>query len=389
MIRRVIHVAFQGVAVRPGRSALTMVSLFVGVLAVVIIQAGFGAVKDAYSAQAILGSGRPTTLVTTVEASGMAYERSASACRTLARILQPVGGGAAVVARTETTAEGQRLETLLCAGDLRAVFPYPVRSGIWLSADTVAPAEVVLNQAAADALDVVPGSGVLVSMQEGSELRTLSAHVSGIVYDSQPTPRSFMKIDPASEWGLATIGKDGASLYVFAPGMGEAALRNVLAVEYARSFDAGSAEIQRSDKNDDTGQFFSTVTLVFSAVAALSLLVGALGILNIGLATLKERSDELSLRRSFGATRGEVMVTIVAEGQIVALSAAALALAGGYLAFPAVLDWMSQGLLISRTGSPFSAGVVGVVASCLAALVGSLAPAVRAGRVPIASIMRT
>ena len=366
-----------------------MVSLFVGVLAVVIIQAGFGAVKDAYSAQAILGSGRPTTLVATVGAGGMAYERSTSACRTLARILQPVGGGAAVVARTETTAEGQRLETLLCAGDLRAVFPYPVRSGSWLSADTVAPAEVVLNQAAADALDVVPGSGVLVSMQEGSELRTLSAHVSGIVYDSQPTPRSFMKIDPVSEWGLATIGKDGASLYVFAPGMGEAALRNVLAVEYARSFDAGSAEIQRSDKNDDTGQFFSTVTLVFSAVAALSLLVGALGILNIGLATLKERSDELSLRRSFGATRGEVMVTIVAEGQIVALSAAALALAGGYLAFPAVLDWMSQGLLISRTGSPFSAGAVGVVASCVAALVGSLAPAVRAGRVPIASIMRT
>lgn len=389
MIRRIVHVAFQGVAVRPGRSALTMVSLLVGVLAVVIIQAGFGAVKDAYSAQAILGSGRPTTLVVTVGPGGQAYERAASSCGTLGRILQPVGGGAAVVVQTETMAEGQRLDTLLCDGDLRTVFPYPVQAGSWLSTSHVAPAEVVLNQAAADALGAVTGSSVLVSIQEGSEVRTASAHVVGVVYDSQAEKRSFMKIDPVSGWGLATLGKDGALLYAFAPQMQEAALRNVLAVEYERAFDAEPAEIQRSDKNDDTGQFFSTVTVVFSSVAALSLLVGALGILNIGLATLKERSDELSLRRSFGATRAEVMVTIVAEGQIVALTAAGLALAAGYLVFPAVLDWMSQGLLISRTGSPVSAAVVGVIASCLAALVGSLAPAVRAGRVPIASIMRT
>lgn len=389
MIRRLARVALQGVFVRPGRSALTMVSLFVGVLAVVIIQAGFGAVRDAYAAQAVLGYGRPTTLRVGIAAHPQADERSRAMCESLGRILQPVSGGAAIVGEAEVQADGRRLEMLLTDSTLRTVFPYPVRAGRWLSDNREAPPQIVLNEAASDLLGAVPGSTLLVSAREYGQARATAARVAGIVYDSQPMPRSFMALDPTTEWGQATVRENGATAYVYAPGMDEGALRSVLAVEYARSFGFPPAEIQRSDKNDDTGQFLSTITLVFSAVAALSLLVGALGILNIGLATLKERSDELSLRRSFGATRIEVMATIVAEGQIVALTAAALALAAGYVVFPLVLEWMSQGLLISRTGSPVSAALIGVVASCSAAFVGSLAPALRAGRVPIASIMRT
>ncbi|MCE5204317.1 MAG: ABC transporter permease [Actinomycetia bacterium] len=388
MIRRVVGVALQGVRARPGRSALTMVSLFVGVLAVVIIQAGFGAVKDAYSSQAILSTGRPTTLMAIIGGGMQSYERSDAACSALQRILAPVGGGSAVVVETELVFGARGLETLLVDGDLRAVFPYPLRAGHWLSDHSTAPPEVVLNEAAAQALDVVPGSSVVASVREGGRSRSLVAHVAGIVYDSQPVGRAFMRLDPMADWGLALLGQDGATLYAYAPELDESALRSVLAVEYERAFEVPATGIQRSDKPDDAGQFFSTVSLVFSAVAALSLLVGALGILNIGLATLKERSDELSLRRSFGATRWEVMVTIVAEGQMLAVVAAAAALASSYLVFPVVLDWMSRGLLVSRAGSPISAVLVGVGASCAAAFVGSLAPALRAGRVPIASIMR-
>lgn len=390
MIRRVLSVAFQGVRTRPGRSVLTMVSLFVGVLAVVIIQAGSGAVRDAYSAQAVLSSGNATTVKGAITPGSQAYERSHAACVALGNILEPVGGASALVCSRQFVVGRQALDVVLCNGNLQDVFPYPVRSGRWLSSEKVAPAEIVLNEAAARTLGAAPGSSIVISVWEDGQERSASAHVVGVVFDSQPVARGFMMLDPGSEWGISVLTADGATLYAFAPQMDEAALRRVFAVEYDRAFDTGPAtEIQRSDKADDSSQFFSTVSLVFSAVAALSLLVGALGILNIGLATLKERSDELSLRRSFGATRREVMATIVAEGQIVALIAATVALGMGRAVFPMVIEWMSQGLLVSDIAFPVSAALLGVAASCAAALLGSLAPALRAGRVPIASIMRT
>ena len=51
----------------------------------------------------------------------------------------------------------------------------------------------------------------------------------------------------------------------------------------------------------------SIFTYVMVAIAAISLLVGGIGIMNIVLATVLERTREIGIRRSIGARRGDIV----------------------------------------------------------------------------------
>ena len=62
MIFQILIIAWLGVRSRLGRSILTALSLFIGVLAIVVIQAGAGAAQDAVMSNAILTGGRAMTL---------------------------------------------------------------------------------------------------------------------------------------------------------------------------------------------------------------------------------------------------------------------------------------------------------------------------------------
>jgi putative ABC transport system permease protein len=75
--------------------------------------------------------------------------------------------------------------------------------------------------------------------------------------------------------------------------------------------------------------------LVMGCIAGISLLVGGIGIMNIMLATVLERTSEIGLRRAVGARRGDIRFQFVVE-------AFALSLIGG-------LTGIAAGLAIART----------------------------------------
>lgn len=56
-----------------------------------------------------------------------------------------------------------------------------------------------------------------------------------------------------------------------------------------------------------------TFNLVLGTIASISLLVGGIGIMNIMLATVSERTREIGIRRAVGATRGHIMVHFLVE----------------------------------------------------------------------------
>ncbi len=75
-----------------------------------------------------------------------------------------------------------------------------------------------------------------------------------------------------------------------------------------------------------------TFNLVLAAIAAISLLVGGIGIMNIMLASVWERIKEIGLRRSLGATERDIVQQFLLEAVFISLAGGLLGIAAGIVA---------------------------------------------------------
>ena len=163
--------------------------------------------------------------------------------------------------------------------------------------------------------------------------------------------------------------------------------RAVLAGLAARQVDA--KPFRRVDQASSLRSSVETVQRIFIVIAGIAVLVGVISILNIGLATIGERVDELALRRAVGTTRLQLASIVLTEAVLVGAFAAASALGLGIVLVGPVTRGLFPDLTFdSAIPFPVSAATVGIAASRAAALLGGLIPAARAARIPIAAAMR-
>jgi putative ABC transport system permease protein len=74
----------------------------------------------------------------------------------------------------------------------------------------------------------------------------------------------------------------------------------------------------------------SIFTYVMVAIAAISLLVGGIGIMNIVLATVLERTREIGVRRAIGARRGDIIRQFLFESVLISAGGGVVGIAFGY-----------------------------------------------------------
>ncbi|MEM9412641.1 MAG: ABC transporter permease [Planctomycetota bacterium] len=80
---------------------------------------------------------------------------------------------------------------------------------------------------------------------------------------------------------------------------------------------------------------------VLGSVAAISLLVGGIGIMNIMLATVSERQREIGIRRALGANRSDIVTQFLIETVVLSSVGAAIGVALG-LTVPSFVSWASE-----------------------------------------------
>jgi len=81
--------------------------------------------------------------------------------------------------------------------------------------------------------------------------------------------------------------------------------------------------------------------LVLGSIAGISLLVGGIGIMNIMLATVSERTREIGIRRALGATQAHIVVQFLVESTVLASSGGLLGVFLG-ITIPLVVTSMSE-----------------------------------------------
>jgi putative ABC transport system permease protein len=120
------------------------------------------------------------------------------------------------------------------------------------------------------------------------------------------------------------------------------------------------------------GTITSVLTLFLAAVAAISLVVGGIGIMNIMLVSVTERTREIGLRKAIGASGGDILKQFLLEaifltgfGGVIGIS---LGVGLGYVASLA----LSQALGVSWTFTfPIGAALLGIgVSTCIGLLFG-------------------
>lgn len=96
----------------------------------------------------------------------------------------------------------------------------------------------------------------------------------------------------------------------------------------SEKYNCESTTEQLEAMNEVTG----TVTLLISGVAAISLIVGGIGVMNIMMVTVTERTREIGIRKSIGAKNSDIMFQFVVEAIILTFMGGILGIIFGWLA---------------------------------------------------------
>jgi putative ABC transport system permease protein len=129
-----------------------------------------------------------------------------------------------------------------------------------------------------------------------------------------------------------------------------------------------------------TRQIFN---IVLGSIAAISLLVGGIGIMNIMLATVTERTREIGIRRALGARRQDIVTQFLVESTILAGTGGALGVLLG-ISIPWVVTWFASLKTIVVFWSPLVAFSI----SALVGIVFGLYPALRAANMDPVEALR-
>ncbi len=129
------------------------------------------------------------------------------------------------------------------------------------------------------------------------------------------------------------------------------------------------------------GNITSILTFFLAAIASISLIVGGIGIMNIMLVAVTERTKEIGLRKAVGATNGDILKQFLIESILLTLVGGVVGIAIGAGIVGLIYFVLSTFFSIGwRFAFPISAVILGIAVSAIAGIAFGIYPARQASK---------
>ncbi|WP_414638887.1 ABC transporter permease [Actinophytocola sp.] len=376
-VRDVLRVGGAGLRARPLRVVLSAVGIAIGIAAMIaVVGISTSSREDLDRQLAALG----TNLLTVGPGQSLFGENSHLPDEAIGMIdrIGPVESvtatgrvAGAKVYRSDRIPASQSggIAVLASRTDLLGTVGATVESGTFLNTATARYPAVVLGAGAAARLGAATGEPVYLGGRWFS--------VVGVLHPVPLAP----ELDSAAliGWPVAesTLDFDGYATTVYTRA-DEQSVEAVQAVLARTANPAAPNEVDVSRPSDALAAKQATETTLnglLLGLGAVALLVGGVGVANTMVISVLERRPEIGLRRSLGATRGQIRTQFLAESLLlsalggaggVVLGVAVTALYATYQGWPSVVPpWATTG---------------GLAATMVIGMVAGLYPAIRASR---------
>ena len=350
--------ALEGIWVNKLRSALTMLGMIIGVMAVIVIVT-LGQSLNKQVAKAVEGMGADSfTLVPVANDNGQKGKLTLEDCKLLKSSMDSIDFVVPVkylnyLAAIETIRKKETTLLIGTSSDYLKVDQTGLSQGRFFSEaeNQMARKVVVINQTVADDL-FGPGNEAV-----GRTLRinSLSFQVCGVakpaaaLLGSQRSNtfipiKTLLEISDDQEIQQAIVRvKKGDQLKA-------ATVQSVSILEMRHAVKKGYQAQTNEQMMEQFSSILTIITSVFGALAGIALLVGGIGIMNIMLVSVTERTREIGLRMAIGAQRRDILIQFLVESATIA------ALGGGIgsllgIGIGAVISWILKMPIVISFGT--------------------------------------
>jgi putative ABC transport system permease protein len=374
------------------RSLLTMVGVIIGVAAVVVLVAIGGGAKSEVENE-VEGLGSNIVFILPGKFQFGATPSLSPLRLTDVQLAGQIAGSAqdvtAVVDSGENVTAGQNSYFATVQGvtqNFNVVFNRPLSEGSYLTSADVATSARVVVLGANVASTLFPDEDPVGRMAaiDGVSFRVVGvAQAQGSAFGVTQDDNVDIPVTEAQLlFGVSTV----QSIEVKAQNPGQInTLSNQLVSALQNEYTGVQfSAVTQSQILGTIGKILSLLTLVLAAIAGISLLVGGVGVSNIMLVSVRERTREIGLRKALGARQRDVLLQFLVEA--IALTAVGGVIGiglgvgvsvgvGAFSPLPTTIAWWSPALAFGV--SVFVGVVFGVV------------PARRAGRLDPVTALRT